>query len=67
MTILSLHPGLTYICPECGVLLQIDPNKDIYENKYIYCAACRAKCELPLQEAEWRYANDNNNNSAPEW
>ena len=60
MKVLSpTYPGITLICENCYCLLAIDPHKDIYENKYIYCPLCNAKNEVGIHEVEWRPAVEN--------
>lgn len=54
MTVLSqLYPGITVQCA-CGALLAIDPHKDLYEDKYVYCPICKVKIELPIKESTWK-------------
>lgn len=58
MIILSqTYPGITVQCG-CGTLLAIDPHKDLYEEKYIYCPICHAKININICNAEWRYENN---------
>ena len=48
MTVLSQgYPGRTLICTQCYSLLAFN-DKDIYENKYVYCPICKTKNEIPL-------------------
>lgn len=61
MMVLSQHyPGITVQC-NCGALLGIDPHKDIYDNKYVYCPICKEKVELQLHDTEWKYSVEKNN------
>lgn len=57
MIVLSTqYPGITIQCPNCSALLAIDPHKDIYENKYVYCPICREKLDAGIREGSWRPA-----------
>ena len=47
MTILSKgYPGFTLVCEQCNSLLAYN-SKDVYEGKYVYCAVCKHKNEVP--------------------
>lgn len=63
MVVLSqYYPGITIQCTNCHALLGIDPHKDIYDSKYVYCPLCKEKVLLPLYEGEWHYANEQKKN-----
>ena len=55
MTIYDTHPGLHLICTNCGCLFGFSA-QDIYEDKFVYCPACREKLEAGIHEAVWKPA-----------
>jgi DNA-directed RNA polymerase subunit RPC12/RpoP len=59
------YPGCIYICEECGCLFGIDPQKDIYEEKYVYCPLCHYKMDSGIHDAEWRYAVEHREEAQP--
>ena len=60
------YPGIIVICPECGALLGIDPHKDLYEEKYVYCPLCYHKIDSGIREAEWRFAVEPREEAQPD-
>lgn len=50
MKVLTDHfVGLITFCPQCNAMLGYKA-EDLYEGKYIYCARCKCKIEVPLRD-----------------
>ena len=60
------YPGIIVICPECGALLGIDPHKDLYEEKYVYCPLCKHKIDSGIREVEWHFAVERREEAQPD-
>lgn len=45
------HPGLFFICEQCGALIGDVHENEIYENSYVYCPICRNKQKLKYNKS----------------
>ena len=45
------HPGIYFVCENCGSVVIDVKDNEIYENSYVYCPICKNKQKLEYNKS----------------